>query len=183
MATQQYQYGQSQDLYKSNQGGSYTQFPLLNSALSDWSKGLGQYSNMMGAALSPLQQQMQAYQPGGGYGQGQRQQAQENVQQGVSQDLGGMVASGMSSMAGARGVGTRAGSELSKLYGNIEDTRNQLLNQATGNYANAYSQMMLGYGDMIKARPTYTQNQYVMSGSGQRANPLGPGPGQAGYPY
>jgi hypothetical protein len=131
-------------------------------ALRNWQGGINNYSSMMQAALSPLQQNMQYYQPGSGYGQGQRQQAQENVQQGVSQDLGSMVASGMSSMAGARGVGTRAGSELSKLYSNIEDTRAGLLNQITGNYAQTYASMLGGYGNMYNNQPNY--GQYVKVG-------------------
>jgi hypothetical protein len=139
------------ELYK----GTGTSNPFLDYAMKDWQKGLQSYSSMMNQSLAPLQQQMQAYQSGGSYGQGQRQQAQENVAGGVANDMAQGVASGMTGTNIARGLQTRAGSELSKLYGNIEDTRNQLLNQATGNYASTYANMMGNYAGLLGKRPTW----------------------------
>lgn len=127
--------------------------PEYQEALSDWRKDYGSYASMMKTVTPALQQMMGYYSPGGGYGGGLRQEAEETVRGGVSQDLGSMVASGMSSQFGARGVQTRAGSELSKLYKNIEDTRNQLWQQAVQPYA----QMIQSIAQMQQTRPTYSQ--------------------------
>jgi hypothetical protein len=128
-------------------------YPAYDTKLRDYSQMMKEYSGQMGQILSPLQQQMQAYQAGGSYGQGQRQQAQENVAGGVANDMAQGVASGMTGTNIARGIQTRAGSELSKLYGNIEDTRNQLLNQATGNYAGTYAELMKGKTALFAQSP------------------------------
>lgn len=129
--------------------------PEYQQALTDWQKMYGSYASMMGGVTPQLQQMMGYYAPGGGYGGGQRQEAAEQVRGGVAQDLGSMVASGMSSQFGARGTQTRAGSELSKLYKNIEDTRAQLQMQAVQPYA----QMMQAMANIQQSRPTY--GQYV----------------------
>lgn len=125
--------------------------PEYQSALIDWQKIYGEYLSRMNDIKQP-----ESY---GGYGAGQRQEAAENVQGGVAQDLGSMVASGMSSQFGARGVGTRAGSELSKLTKNVEDTRMQLAAQSQQAYNQVYAQMMAAMANMQQSRPTY--GQYV----------------------
>jgi hypothetical protein len=89
--------------------------------------------------LKEATQVRDAYKPGGSYGKGQKIQAKQNIEQGVSKSLASSVASGMSSQFGARGVNVLAASELSKLYGNIEDTRNQLMLQAFQPYAQMVS--------------------------------------------
>lgn len=127
--------------------------PQYQQALQDWQKMYGTYSQMMGGVTPALQQMLGYYQPGGGYGQGLRTEAEETVRGGMAQDLGSMVSTGMSSQFGARGVGTRAGSELSKLYKNIEDTRSQLWQQSIQPYAQIMAQM----ANMMQARPTYGQ--------------------------
>ena len=98
------------------------------------------------------------YAPGGGYGRGRREEAKETVQGGMARDLGQMVSTGMSSQFGARGAGTRAGAELSKLYKNIEDTRGQLWQQSVQPYA----QMMAQMANMMQTRPTF--GQYFKTG-------------------
>jgi hypothetical protein len=128
-------------------------YPQYQGALEDWQKAYGTYSKLLGGVTPQLSQMMKYYQPGGGYGQGMRQEAKETVQVGTAQDLASMVASGMASQFGTRGVQTRAGAELSKLYKNIEDTRAQLQMQAVTPYAQIMSQM----ANMMGARPTYGQ--------------------------
>lgn len=129
--------------------------PEYQQAMADWQRGYGDYASMMGEVAPQLRQMGEYYQPGGGYGAGRREEAAETVRGGVSRDLASMVATGMSSQFGARGVQTRAGSELSKRYKNIEDTRAQLQMQAVQPYA----QMMQAMTQMQQTRPTY--GQYV----------------------
>jgi len=128
-------------------------YPQYQEAMKDWQSMRGDYSSMMGQVTPALQQMMGYYAPGGRYGAGQRTEAKETVQSGLSRDLGSMVASGMSSQFGARGASTRAGSELSKLYKNIEDTRSQLWQQSIQPYAQIMSQM----ANIMQTRPTYKQ--------------------------
>ena len=109
----------------------------------------------MSEAAPKLKEMTDYYKPGGGYGQGQRQEAKETVQGGVNKDLSQMVSTGMSSMSGYKGLQTLAGSELGKMYKNIEDTRNQLWQQSITPYA----QMMTSLSQMTAARPTY--GEYV----------------------
>ena len=127
--------------------------PEFEAAMNDWQKDYGTYSSTMKGLSPQLQKMMGYYSEGGGYGQGLRQEAKETVAGGVSQDLGSMVASGMSSQYGARGTQTRAASELSKLYKNIEDTRNQLWQGSVQPYA----QMMSSIANFQQSRPTYSQ--------------------------
>jgi hypothetical protein len=122
-------------------------------ALSDWQRNYRDYAAMMSNVMPALQQMMGYYAPGGGYGGGLRQEAEETVKAGVGRDIATMVSTGMSSQVGARGVQTRASSELSKLYKNIEDTRNQLWMQAVQPYA----QMMEAIANIQQTRPTYAQ--------------------------
>lgn len=129
--------------------------PEYGAALTDWEKTYTDYARMMGEVQPQLGRMMGYYAPGGGYGAGLRQEAAETVRGGVAQELGGMVATGMSSQFGARGTQTRAASELSKLYKNIEDTRAQLWQQSVQPYA----QMMAAMANIQQARPTY--GQYV----------------------
>ncbi len=122
-------------------------------ALADWRESYGDYSSMTKEITPQVQEMMGYYRPGGGYGGGRRIEAEEAVRGGVATDIGSMVSAGMSSQFGARGVGTRAGAELSKLYKNIEDTRAQLQMKAFEPYA----QIMAAIANMMQARPSYGQ--------------------------
>ena len=111
-------------------------------AYQDWQEGTSRYSDLIRQTMPQVSQAATEargltdyYKPGGGYGGGLRQEAKEEVGKGVARTSGQMVASGMSSMFGSRGINVLAGAELSKLYKNIEDTRAQLLTQAFTPYA------------------------------------------------
>lgn len=134
-------------------------YPQYARAEEDWRKIFGDYSTMMRGVTPTLQQTLGYYAPGGQYGRGLRQEAQETVKGGLARDLASMVSTGMSSQFGARGAQTRAGSELSKLYKNIEDTRAQLQMQAITPYAQIMSQM----AEMMRARPAF--GQYFRTGA------------------
>ena len=133
--------------------------PQYEEAVGDWRKMMGNYAQMMGGVTPKLGKMMDYYKPGGGYGAGRREEAKETVQSGMARDLGSMVSTGMSSQFGARGTGTRASSELSKLYKNIEDTRSQLWQQSVQPYAQIMQQM----AQMQAVRPTY--GQYFKTGA------------------
>ena len=123
-----------------------------NQALQDYQKMYGTYSSMFNEMSPELKRMLQYYRPGGGYGQGLRTEAEKTVQSGVAKDMGNLVASGMSSNAGARGLNTRAGNELSIMYKGIEDTRNQLWQQSL----QPYNQMMQTMGQIEQSRPNYS---------------------------
>jgi hypothetical protein len=132
--------------------------PEYQQALKDYGKAYGTYSQLTSEALPKLKEMTDYYKPGGGYGEGLREEAQGTVQEGVNKDLSQMVATGMSSMAGTKGLQTGAQTELSKMYKNIEDTRNQLWQQSITPYA----QMMTSLSQMTAARPSY--GEYVKLG-------------------
>lgn len=138
--------------------------PEYGRALTDWQRMYGSYAGMMGGVTPAMQEMMGYYRPGGGYGAGRREEAAETVRGGVSREMGGMVAAGMSSQFGARGTQARAGAELSRLYKNIEDTRAQLQMQAIQPYA----QMMQAMTQVQQARPTYGQYVQPVTTTGQR---------------
>lgn len=135
------------------------------------------------SGLSEAKSLRDYYQPGGGYGEGQRMEAKETVGQGVAQTMGQMVGSGMSSLFATRGINVLANTELSKLYKNIEDTRNQLLIQAFTPYA----QMIQTLGELAGvsgnlagtvaqiASAAPTRNQYITQGQPEIT-------GMKGYP-
>lgn len=131
-------------------------------SLQDWQKMMGDYSGMMSNILPTLGQMSGYYAPGGGYGKGLRTEAEEAIKSGLAKDLGNLVSTGMSTQFGARGLQTRAGSELAKLYQNIEDARNQYWMQSVQPYAQIMSQM----ANMMQTRPTF--GQYFRTGGTAR---------------
>ncbi len=108
------------------------------------------FAQMMAQLMPQLKQMGSYYAPSGGYGAGMRKEAEETVRGGMARDIGQMVSTGMSSQFGARGTQMRAGSELSKLYKNIEDTRSQLWQQSVQPYAQIMAQM----ANMFRAKTT-----------------------------
>ena len=127
-------------------------------ALRQYDAYTGKYAGLVGKGIEELGDITSYYKPGGGYGEGLRTEARETVRGGLAESLGSMVKSGMSSQFGTRGVNVLAASELSKLYKNIEDTRNQLLQQAFTPYA----QLIQTLGQLAAAAPRRTQ--YVTPG-------------------
>ena len=139
------------------------------------------YSDIISGAVDTTQEAIgeakgltDYYKPGGGYGAGRKKEAAQTVRGGLARDLGQQVQSGMSSQFAARGANTLASSELAKLYGNIEDTRNALLMQAFTPYA----QMIQTLGNLssaganvLEAAPTrskyITQGKAYISGYGR----------------
>lgn len=127
--------------------------PEYRKALSDWQRMYGTYSQMMGQVTPALKEMMDYYKPGGGFGAGQRTEAERTVKGGVAKDLTSMIASGMSSRAGAGGLQRGAAADLVKMYQDIEDRRAALWGQAVTPYTQVMSQM----ANIQAARPTYAQ--------------------------
>ena len=150
-------------------------------AYQDWQAGTSKYSDLMQQTMPQVSEAATEargltdyYKPGGGYGGGLRQEAKEEVGKGVARTSGQMVASGMSSMFGSRGINVLAGAELSKLYKNIEDTRAQLLTQAFTPYAQmiqTLGQLAGQSAQLAASQPTrgsyVTQGQPYISGFGR----------------
>lgn len=128
-------------------GTKTTEFgrPEFNAALIDWNAVFNEAQKGSDAAFALIDQ----FAPGGGFGAGLRQEATEQVQGGVARDTASAVASGSSSISSARGINTLAGSELSKRFANIEDTRAGLQLQSLS----PFSQMLSNLTSLISVRP------------------------------
>jgi len=103
---------------------------VAQSALSRWLSTQKQAQGMFAGAEQPLQQNVQMFQPGGGYGQGQAQLLQDQARQAQAEALSSQVASGMSSGSLATGTGLRVKKDLAQGLAGVEDTRTQFLAQA-----------------------------------------------------
>lgn len=106
-------------------GGRWTQ-----GALSRWLGQQKQAQAQFSAAEQPLQQAVQMFQPGGGYGRGQTMLLQEQARQAQAEALASQVASGMSSGSLATGTGLRVKRDLAQGLAGVEDVRTQFLQQA-----------------------------------------------------
>ena len=103
---------------------------VAQTALSRWLGTQREARGMYGQAEKPLQQNVQMFQPGGGYGQGQAALLQEQARQAQAEALSTQVASGMSSGSLATGTGLRVKRDLAQGLKGVEDTRTQFLAQA-----------------------------------------------------
>lgn len=103
---------------------------VAQTALTRWLDTQKQAKGMFGSAEQPLQESVQMFQPGGGYGQGQTQLLQDQARQAQAEALSTQVASGMSSGSLATGTGLRVKKDLATGLKGVEDTRTQFLAQA-----------------------------------------------------
>ena len=101
-----------------------------NQALQRWLAQQQQAQSQFTAAAQPLEQAVELFQPGGGYGAGQRSLLEEQAKQAQAQALANQVASGMSSGSLATGTGLRVKRDLAQSLAGVEDTRTQFLAQA-----------------------------------------------------
>lgn len=101
-----------------------------NQALQRWLGQQQQAQSQFTSAAQPLEQAVEMFQPGGGYGAGQRTLLEEQAKQAQAQALSNQVASGMSSGSLATGTGLRVQRDLAQSLAGVEDTRTQFLTQA-----------------------------------------------------
>ncbi len=115
--------------YGYNPRGSYGE-NVAQTALTRWLGTQRQARGMFAGAEKPLQQSVQMFQPGGGYGKGQAMLLQEQARQAQAEALSSQVATGMSSGSLATGTGLRVKRDLAQGLAGVEDVRTQFLTQA-----------------------------------------------------
>jgi len=103
---------------------------VAQSALQRWLGTQRQARGMFAGAEQPLQESVQMFQPGGGYGAGQKGLLQEQARQAQAEALSSQVATGMSSGSLATGTGLRVKRDLAQGLAGVEDVRTQFLTQA-----------------------------------------------------
>lgn len=103
---------------------------IYSNALERWLASQNESRQLYGQAAQPLQESVQMFRPGGGYGAGQIAILEDEARRARAEALSNQVASGMSSGSLAASTGLRVGSDLAKAKLGVEDTRTQFLNQA-----------------------------------------------------
>ena len=103
---------------------------VAQTALTRWLGTQRQARGMFGSAEKPLQESVQMFQPGGGYGAGQKGLLQEQARQAQAEALSTQVSTGMSSGSLATGTGLRVKRDLAQGLAGVEDVRTQFLTQA-----------------------------------------------------
>jgi hypothetical protein len=103
---------------------------VAQSALQRWLGTQREAKGMFGSAEQPLQESVQMFQPGGGYGKGQAMLLQEQARQAQAEALSTQVSTGMSSGSLATGTGLRVKRDLAQGLAGVEDVRTQFLTQA-----------------------------------------------------
>lgn len=103
---------------------------VASNALARWLNQQKQATAQFASAEKPLQESVQMFQPGGGYGAGQKGLLQEQAKQAQAEALSSQVATGMSSGSLATGTGLRVKRDLAQGLAGVEDVRTQFLAQA-----------------------------------------------------
>jgi len=107
-----------------------TGYGATQNALTRWLNQQKQVQEQFSAAQKPLQQAVQMFQPGGGYGQGQTTLLRDEARRAGAEATASQVASGMSSGSLATGTGLRIKKDLATSLAGVEDQRTQFLAQA-----------------------------------------------------
>ncbi len=103
---------------------------VYQNTLARWLGRQKKATGMFGQAEQPLRESVQMFQPGGGYGAGQKGLLQEQARQAQAEALSTQVSTGMSSGSLATGTGLRVKRDLAQGLAGVEDTRTQFLTQA-----------------------------------------------------
>ena len=113
-----------------SQRGGPTAPDVRQGALSKWLNQQRRATEQFTAAQQPLQQAVQMFQPGGGYGRGQETLLRDEARRSLGEATTKQVASGMSSGSLATGTGLRVERDLATNLAGVEDVRTQFLTQA-----------------------------------------------------
>ena len=103
---------------------------VAQSALQRWLSTQRQARGMFAGAEQPLQESVQMFQRGGGYGRGQATLLRGEAKRAQAEALSSQVATGMSSGSLATGTGLRVERDLAQGLAGVEDVRTQFLAQA-----------------------------------------------------
>jgi hypothetical protein len=94
----------------------------------------------MNQARNPLQEAINLFRRGGGFGAGQNALIEEQAKRDKAEALSNQVASGMSSGSLATSTGLRIGRDVATQKLGVEDTRTQFLSQALQALSGLYGQ-------------------------------------------
>lgn len=108
-------------------------FGVTQTALAKWLDRQKRSREQFSAAEQPLQQSVQMFQPGGGYGRGQATLFRDEARRAGAEATSQQVASGMSSGSLSTGTGLRIKRDLATSLSGVEDTRTEFLNRALSN--------------------------------------------------
>ena len=142
--------------------GSYIT-DVANTSLSRWLKQQAEASNLFNTAAKTLGENVQMFQPGGGYGAGQKMLLEDQARQAQAEALSNQVASGMSSGSLATGTGLRVKKDLAQNLAGVEDTRTQFLAQALQNLAGLRTTQAQQVGTVTD--PSYAPFMSYLSGA------------------
>ncbi len=105
-------------------------FRTAQTGLARWLNQQSRSREQFTAAEQPLRQAVTSFQPGGGYGRGQRTLLRDEARRAGAEATAQQVASGMSSGSLATGTKLRTERDLATGLAGVEDQRTQFLNQA-----------------------------------------------------
>lgn len=106
---------------------------VAQNSLSRWLEQQKRSREQFTSAEQPLQQSVEMFQPGGGYGRGQATLFRDEARRAGAEATSQQVASGMSSGSLSTGTGLRIKRDLATSLAGVEDTRTQFLNRALSN--------------------------------------------------
>ena len=141
---------------------------VRQNALARWLGRQKQATGMFGQAEQPLRESVQMFQPGGGYGAGQKGLLQEQARQAQAEALSTQVATGMSSGSLATGTGLRVKRDLAQGLTGVEDVRTQFLTQALQSLSGLRGQRAQTLA--TTQDPTYAPYMSYLGGAETRAS-------------
>lgn len=142
-------------------GSGYGSLAAQN-ALARWLDQQKRARKQFSAAEQPLQQSVQMFQPGGGYGRGQAMLFRDEARRAGAEATSQQVASGMSSGSLSTGTGLRIKRDMATSLAGVEDVRTQFLNQALSNLSGLRGQQA-GLTAQVND-PTYAPYMGYMTG-------------------
>ena len=160
---------------------------VYQNTLARWVGRQKQAQGMFGQAEQPLRESVQMFQPGGGYGAGQKGLLQEQARQAQAEALSSQVATGMSSGSLATGTGLRVKRDLAQGLAGVEDVRTQFLTQALQSLSGLRGQRVQTLA--TTQDPVYAPFMSYLGGAETRAfqqeqfRTQNPPPGTAASPY
>lgn len=139
-------------------------------ALDRWLQNQRTAQNQFNRAADPLNEAVNLFRVGGGYGAGQNAILEDQARRAKAEALLNQVNSGISSGSLATSTGLRIGSDLAKAKLGVEDSRTQFLNQALQALSGLRTQQA-GVTASTAADPYF--NTFISNQTQQRGQNLG----------